>query len=245
MANINVQNKNGETPLHIAVENGHINIVKLLISSKADVNVRDKNGDTPLHVAVFTERIDIAKLLISKKADVNIGDKDGNTPLHSAVRADRIDIVKLLIFHKADVNVKDKYGNILSDMTLNDKIINLFLPEGAGKSKDCLTPSTSLSMDRKKGSETAFPTYEEFRQFLEKNRKKKFDQEKYYTCAMSVCTGGTVSEGYGSDVDINAPTWFKEFENLTTWERGGIWTGAQLLKVLKQIDPMHPSVYGK
>ena len=32
-----------------------------------------------------------------------------------------------------------------------------------------------------------FPTYDEFRRFLEENRDREFDQSKYYTCAMSAC----------------------------------------------------------
>lgn len=84
----------------------------------------------------------------------------------------------------------------------------------------------------------AFPTYYEFRQFLENNKEREFDQGKYYTCAMSVCAGGPVSEGYSSDVDSNPPWWFQEFEKQTTWKRGGIWTGAELLGVLKQITPI-------
>lgn len=84
----------------------------------------------------------------------------------------------------------------------------------------------------------AFPTYNEFKQFLEKNKNREFDQGKYYTCAMSECAGGPVSEGYSSDVDMDAPWWFEQFEKQTTWKRSGIWTGAELLEVLKEITPI-------
>lgn len=83
----------------------------------------------------------------------------------------------------------------------------------------------------------AFPTYNEFRFFLENNKKRRFDQGRFYTCAMAICAGGPVSEGYADDVDRNAPDWFKEFERRTSWTRPGIWKGKHLLDVLLDIDP--------
>ena len=234
---INIRNKKRETPLHIATENGHIQIVKILLSHRADVNVKDNHGNTPLHIAVFTQRIDIVKALLSRGADVNCSDRDGDTPLHDAARADRIDIVKLLISRKADVAARNKYGHIPSDMTQDNKIIKLLLPESAEKSA---TNSPDLSTDRWDGNGRSFPEYDEFRQFLERHRKQKFDQGKYYTCAMSLYTNAPVSEGYSTDIDINAPGWFIEFEKQTSHKRDGIWSGEKLLKILNRIDPAVP-----
>jgi ankyrin repeat protein len=60
------------TLLHIAVARGYVDIVKLLIDSKADVNVENAGGNTSLHMAVVHENIDLVKLLIKNKANVNI-----------------------------------------------------------------------------------------------------------------------------------------------------------------------------
>lgn len=234
-AKINIKNNDNETPLHIAAEKGHRNIVKLLLSRRANINVRDNNRNTPLHVAVFTQRIDIAKLLISQGADVNVRDRDGQTPLHCAASVDRIDIVKLLISNKADVNARDKSGDIPSDMTADDEIIKLLLPPNAEPPE-----SDSLSTDMWNAKGRLFPDYDEFRQFLEKNRKRRFDQGKYYTCAMSMYTGYPVGEGHSNDIDIHAPAWFKEFEKQTSHSRKGIWRGEELLEVLNQINPYYP-----
>jgi ankyrin repeat protein len=234
-AKINIKNKDNETPLHIAAEKGHRNIVKLLLSRRANVNVRDNNRNTPLHIAVFTQHIDIARLLISQGADVHVRDREGDTPLHNAVRADRTDIVKLLISSGADVNIRNKNGNTPSDMTQDEEILNLLLPHDAEPAT-----STSLSTDLWNGNGRLFPTYDEFRQFLERNRKQKFDQGKYYTCAMSMYTDAPVGEGHSTDIDIHAPLWFKEFEKRTSHTRNGIWSGEQLLEVLNQIDADEP-----
>uniref|UniRef100_A0A0K2V134 RING-type domain-containing protein n=1 Tax=Lepeophtheirus salmonis TaxID=72036 RepID=A0A0K2V134_LEPSM len=51
-ANINVQNMNLQTPLHLAVERQHAHIVRLLVREGCDLNITDKDGDTPLHEAL-------------------------------------------------------------------------------------------------------------------------------------------------------------------------------------------------
>lgn len=44
---INFQNKDGKTPLHIAYENNNIEAALLLIQLGANTTIRDKNGKTP------------------------------------------------------------------------------------------------------------------------------------------------------------------------------------------------------
>ena len=39
------------TPLHVAIKEGHYDVVELLIEKGADVNAKNINGNTPLHIA--------------------------------------------------------------------------------------------------------------------------------------------------------------------------------------------------
>lgn len=39
----------GKTALQFACYDGHINIIKFLLESKADPNFQDSEGDSPLH----------------------------------------------------------------------------------------------------------------------------------------------------------------------------------------------------
>jgi hypothetical protein len=86
----------GQTPLHIAVFNGHKDVVEFLLANKADVNARAKNGSTPLHLAAGKGNKEIVELLLANKAELNAVDNDGWTPLHSATLFKQQEIEDLL-----------------------------------------------------------------------------------------------------------------------------------------------------
>ena len=113
-ADVNVKNKYGVTPLCIASQNAHAEIVKLLIAAKADVNVADKtDGVTPLYMASQKGHAEIVRLLLAAKADVNVARKtDGVTPLSMASQGGHAEIVKLLIAAKTDVNAARKTDGV-------------------------------------------------------------------------------------------------------------------------------------
>lgn len=77
-----------------------------------------------------------------------------------------------------------------------------------------------------------FPTKEEFGAFLRANAGFSFNESSYYECSMAYCAGGPVSEGYSTDVDINAPAWFRQFERTNQGKR---MTGRELWAVLQSL----------
>ena len=48
---INIKGSNGETPLHKAAKNGHVDMVKLLISNGANKNIKNNDGKTAKDIA--------------------------------------------------------------------------------------------------------------------------------------------------------------------------------------------------
>jgi len=74
---VNVKNKyTGKTSLHIAVEFGNLECVRVLIKNKANVDEKNFEKLTPLHTAVESnDGYQISKLLILKRANVNAKDK--------------------------------------------------------------------------------------------------------------------------------------------------------------------------
>ncbi|KAK1441509.1 hypothetical protein QVD17_07458 [Tagetes erecta] len=77
---VDIKDSEGRTPLHWAVDRGHIETTELLLSRNADVNLKDNEGQTPLHYAAVCERESIAELLVKKNAATDIKDDDGNYP---------------------------------------------------------------------------------------------------------------------------------------------------------------------
>lgn len=62
---INSQDSDGETPLHVAAINGHLDIVKLLCSIKGiNINSRANNLETPLQWAISYGHINVVKYML-------------------------------------------------------------------------------------------------------------------------------------------------------------------------------------
>ncbi|XP_057334513.1 putative ankyrin repeat protein RF_0381 [Microplitis mediator] len=138
-ANLNINNDDWGTPLHIAVTRENIRIVKKLIDNGADINSpRGSFVWTPLHTAIESLNNEAIKLLIDKGADVNAACDDeirtGCTPLHLAIETNNEEIVELLVKKNVDVNAKIKLFSwpIFSASTLgNPKIIETLIRHGA------------------------------------------------------------------------------------------------------------------
>lgn len=55
-ADLNARNKRRQTSLHIAVNKGHLNVVKTLLTLGCHPSLQDSEGDTPLHDAISKVR---------------------------------------------------------------------------------------------------------------------------------------------------------------------------------------------
>ncbi|KAL0304433.1 UNVERIFIED_CONTAM: Acyl-CoA-binding domain-containing protein 1 [Sesamum radiatum] len=77
---LDLKDSEGRTPLHWAVDRGHMNITTLLLNKNADVNAKDDEGQTALHYAAVCERTAIAEVLVKHGADIEVKDNEGNAP---------------------------------------------------------------------------------------------------------------------------------------------------------------------
>ena len=100
---VNAKFKDGWTPLHMAAEGGHREIVDLLIAKGADINATAGWGDgvgwTPLHMAAEEGHKKVVELLILKGADINVKNGDDRTPLDVAIKHKRTETADLLRKH--------------------------------------------------------------------------------------------------------------------------------------------------
>jgi ankyrin repeat protein len=67
-ADINIEDKYGQTALFYAIREGHIDVVEYLISQGADVNKMDKKKMTPYAFAHKYNKVKIADLLVNSGA---------------------------------------------------------------------------------------------------------------------------------------------------------------------------------
>jgi len=135
-ADVNVEDKHGNTPLHWAARLGHQDIVELLVECGANVNALNQEvKGSPLFDAIERQHRQIVEYLLSHSAEVNLTNKSGYTPLFLAFRKLGDDeIVRLLVAYGADVNVRDAQGYSLIHRAVilkNKKMLELLLDNGA------------------------------------------------------------------------------------------------------------------
>ena len=120
---LNKKDKNFNTALVYAVQNGHTKIVKLLIEAGADLSIRYSLKQTILDHVANTGSSKITQLLIDHGADVNTQNMWGWTPLHVAYFKRRKNIVKILLANNADPNIrtfdwKKKPSDLVVNLTI-------------------------------------------------------------------------------------------------------------------------------
>ncbi|XDV33670.1 hypothetical protein PO909_003992 [Leuciscus waleckii] len=102
---INKHTKNGWSPLLLAADQGHTEVVRVLLQNNARVDVFDEEGKAAIHLAAEQGHQDIVDILLSHKAFVNAKTKLGLTPLHLSAQSGSARLVRLLVeTHQASVD---------------------------------------------------------------------------------------------------------------------------------------------
>ena len=109
-ANVNMQNRFGDTPLHHAAQD--VNdpaILQLLLKAGANFEARDTSRNTPLvEAVVFNSNPAVADFLLKVGADPNVLTSEGMTPLHLAAQyADDPAMLQVLLKAGADLESTD------------------------------------------------------------------------------------------------------------------------------------------
>jgi ankyrin repeat protein len=101
------KDKHGNTPLHIAAQQGNLKVMQLLLDNNAVINKADKQGRTPLYVAAQNGQLSAIKMLLDSNADVNEASNEGVTPLLLAVQTGDASSVEMLL-----EGYKEGFGDI-------------------------------------------------------------------------------------------------------------------------------------
>jgi len=143
---VNIENEDGSTPLHLASENGHVEVANILIQAGGEVNKKDVADRTPLHWASGNGHAEVVKSLIQGGGEVNKKDWNKETPLHWASAEGFVEVVNILIKAGAEVNLQTRIGNTpLHDASVcgHVEVITALLAAGADKTIrdwECRTP---------------------------------------------------------------------------------------------------------
>jgi ankyrin repeat protein len=126
------------TPLHLASNCGHVQVVTELLEHGADTEATNIAGSTPLRLACGNGRVAVVIELLSPsdsngattsilgkrkirgEANVDAKDDDGDTPLHGASAGDHLSVVKALLSGGADIFVANNQGELPVHKALNE-----------------------------------------------------------------------------------------------------------------------------
>ncbi|XP_052217087.1 ankyrin-1-like [Dreissena polymorpha] len=114
---VDIGDKYGKSAMHIAVDVGSIDCLKVLLRYGADVNVRNDYGVTPLiHVCgnkslEVDVMLEMVRLLVESGADPNLKCyREARTALQCAMIIKHVEVVETLLSAGSDPNVLDNGG---------------------------------------------------------------------------------------------------------------------------------------
>ncbi|CAH0004446.1 unnamed protein product [Clonostachys byssicola] len=99
--------------LHAASSTGHEAIVRLLLDAGAEVNSLNSSGKTALHAASKKGHEAIVRLLLARGIEINAKSQDGETAVHEAIAGRHTAIAELLLSEGAKVDLNDKYDKFV------------------------------------------------------------------------------------------------------------------------------------
>ncbi|TAL28225.1 MAG: ankyrin repeat domain-containing protein [Alphaproteobacteria bacterium] len=95
-ADVNMDLGSGETPLHVAANDGAKDLVKFLISRGANVNALKQYNWAPIHDAAYRGKFDAVVELLKAGADPNLRTEEGKTAYGWAVLRKHPEVAEIL-----------------------------------------------------------------------------------------------------------------------------------------------------
>lgn len=137
-ANVNSRDAENKTPLHIAIENQHWEIISLLLSiPEIDLSLRDKSGFSPFATALTFRNNKAAQAILDKlPSAAEQFDGKGQNFLHTAIKRNDLESVLFLLSIQVDVNSRVQDSTLspplhLAAKTGNETLLRSLILAGA------------------------------------------------------------------------------------------------------------------
>lgn len=137
-----VDENNGNIALHVAVQNGHLDIVRYLVEElQCGVNARNRAGNTPLHMGVEYDYYVINQILVNAGADYAIVNTEGH-PAIQGISGSKFgknawnNPVTMMKTVDDDVNALDAVFTLLENWPTGDILKEDLVRVGLAKKKD-------------------------------------------------------------------------------------------------------------
>ncbi|ORX59998.1 hypothetical protein BCR36DRAFT_394454 [Piromyces finnis] len=108
------QTVQGYTPLHLAINNENIDVIKILLNcQKINVNTYNKYGFSPIFYSILKKRYDILSMILNHPSvDINYKNITGLCPLLFTVTLRNKEALEILLSHpNIDINITGKNNN--------------------------------------------------------------------------------------------------------------------------------------
>ena len=111
----------GTTALHVAAQNGFVEIARILLNGGVNRDAKTKLDRTALHLAAQSGSVDIVDMLVTNGADVNARDMLKMTPMHWAVERGHPRVVERLLVAGSDLTTRNKFQLTPFDIARNSQ----------------------------------------------------------------------------------------------------------------------------
>lgn len=157
-SNVNAVDCDNKTPLHVAIQNQHEEIISVLLKHPSiDLKIRDKSGNTPFATALTVRNHKAAEKILERMPNAaEQMDQRGRNFLHLAIMKDDLESVLFLLSIQVDVNSRVHDVNqvtplILAASSENEMLIRNLILAGARLNEKDSTHKTALHVAAERG----------------------------------------------------------------------------------------------